>query len=279
MEGTSLELTRRSFNAGSFGTTTSFYRIDSSMSSNNSLLCLVVWVKSQREYIQRYEYRSLELVHLVLAVSEFLEDARQLALVLGADLGSTNGLVHARRTADEDLDVLLLGFRENGLEQLLGDVALAASPLLGRVVQDIERTEPLRVRVFEFLKLLLQEDVLLRDVPEDQRHLGFVLGVLEDGAHKLVQRSDARATGDQGDVFVLIGLPGILWNWALEVQALPYVHAVQMLGHWAIRIALHDEIQVAGFICAPASVTEPKVSYVRHIVCPYLHQIWECMGE
>lgn len=196
----------------------------------------------------KYEYRSLELVHLVLAVSQLLEDARQLALVLGAGLSSANGLVHARRTADEDLDVLLLGLWENGLEELLGDVALSASPLLGRVVQDVERTEPLRVRVLDFLEFLLQKDVLLGNITKDQRHLGLVVGVLEDGTDQLVHGRDARATGDQGNVLVLVGLPGVLGDRALEIQTLAYVHAVKVFRHGTIGIALHDEIQVAGLI-------------------------------
>ena len=56
-------------------------------------------------------------------------------------------------------------------------MALSALPLLGRVVKDVESAEPLRVGVLKVLKFPLQQDVLLRDVAEDERDLGFVLRV------------------------------------------------------------------------------------------------------
>lgn len=49
--------------------------------------------------------RRLELVNLVLRVAQLLKHAVELALVRGALLGAGDGLVHAGRTADKDLDV------------------------------------------------------------------------------------------------------------------------------------------------------------------------------
>lgn len=191
----------------------------------------------------------LELEHLVLAVSQLRKDPGQLTLVRGADLGSADGLVHAGRSTDKDLDVLLLGLGEDGLQELLGDVALAAGPLLGRVVQQVEGPEAAGVGVLQLLQLLLQENVLLTDVAEDKGDLGLVLGVLEDLASQLVHGGDTSTTGDQADMLVLVGLPGVFGDRSFELQALVDVHAVQVLGHGAVGVDLDYEVEVAGLLC------------------------------
>ena len=61
-----------------------------------------------RYFITLHVHR-LELEDLLLRVAQLLQDTGQLALVGRAVLGATDGLVHAGRSADEDLDVLLLG--------------------------------------------------------------------------------------------------------------------------------------------------------------------------
>lgn len=174
-------------------------------------------------------YSALKLKHLLLGVAQVLQDTRQLTLVLGADLATRDGLVQARRAADEELDVLLLGLGQHGLEQILADVALAASPALGWVVQDVEGTEALGVGVLQILELLLQQDVVLAHVTEHQSHLGAVIGVLEDLTGKLVHGGDTSATGDQSNVVVLVGLPGVLRDRTLEGQTLVDVHGVDVL--------------------------------------------------
>jgi hypothetical protein len=161
-------------------------------------------------------YNALKLENLLLAVAQLLQDTRKLTLVLGADLASRDGLVKAGRTADEELDVLLLGLGQNSLQQLLVDEALAASPLLGRVVEDVEGAEALGVGVLKMLEFFLQEDVVLVDVTEDKSNLGAVFGVLEDMANELVHGCDTGSTGDQGNVVVLVSLPGVLGERTLE---------------------------------------------------------------
>lgn len=98
------------------------------------------------------------------------------------------------------------------------------------------------------MQLLLQQDVVLGDVAEDQGHLGAVFGVLENMAGQLVHGRDTGATGDQADVVMLVGLPGVLGEGALERQALVDVHGVQVLGHGAARVGLDHELEVAGGI-------------------------------
>lgn len=191
----------------------------------------------------------LELVDLVLVVAQLLQDTRQLTLVLRADLVTANSIVEARRSADEDLLVLLLGLRKDGLQEFLGDVALAAGPLLGRLVEEVESLEALGVGVLEILELLLQEDVILADVTVDKSNLGLVLGVLEDLADELVHGSDTGTTGNQGNVLMLVGLPLVFGERALEGKTLVNVHAVQVLRHRSVGVGLDDKLEVARLVC------------------------------
>lgn len=169
-------------------------------------------------------------------------------MILGADLGATDGLVQTGRSADEELDVALLGLGENRLQQVLVDVALATGPALGRVVQNVEGLEALGVSVLQIRELLLQENVVLTDVAKHQSNLGLVVGVLENLTSQLVHGSDTRTTGDQGDVVVLVSLPGVLGKRALEFHALADIHAVEVLRHGAVGVSLDDKLELAGFL-------------------------------
>lgn len=191
----------------------------------------------------------LELEHLLLGVTKLLQGTIDLALVLRADLRAADSLVHARGTTDEELNVLLLGLGEDRLQEVLVDVALSAAPAIGRVVEDVEGPEALGVSVLEIIELLSQEDVFFSDVAEDQGHLGLVIGVLEDLAGKLVHGGDASAAGNQAHVVVLVGLPGVLGDGALEVELVVDLQAVDVLGHRTVGVGLDDELEVAGLVC------------------------------
>ena len=191
----------------------------------------------------------LELIHLLSSVAQLLQRAGQLALVLDADLGAGDGLHETRRAADKDLDVLLLGLGEHSLEELLADVAAVAGPGLRGLVQDVEGTEALRVRVLELGELLLEQDVLLGDVAEDEGDLGLVVGVAEDVAGDLVHGGDARAAGDEGDVVVLVLGHGVLGEGPLNVEALAGFHVVQVGAHGAVRVLLDKQIHIALRVC------------------------------
>lgn len=195
------------------------------------------------------EHANLKLVHLLLAISKLLQDARELALVLGADLLPADRLVHGWRPTHENLDILCLGFGEHGLEQVLGDETGALRPVLGRFVEGVKGTEAPRVGVFEMFELLPQQDVFLRDVGEDERHLGLVFGVAEDLADELIHGRDPGAACDQADVIVLARLPWILGKRAFEVKPLAYCHVVQVVGHRAVGVSLYQEIQVPRLAC------------------------------
>lgn len=185
----------------------------------------------------------LELVHLILLVAEVLESTGQLTLVLGADLVSRDGLHQTGRTADEKLDVLVLGLRKNSLEEVLGDVSLVADPLLGGVVEDVESAETLGVGVLEVLELLLEEDVLLGNVAEDECDLGLVVGVVEDGTGELVHGGDSGTAGNEGDVIVLVLLPGVLGERSLDVESLTGNKVVDVCAHGTIGVLLNKQVE------------------------------------
>ena len=190
----------------------------------------------------------LELEDLVLAVSELGQLTAQLTLVRGAVLVARDGLVESGWAANEDLEVLLVGRRDDSLEELLSNVALALRPVLRGLVKDVEGTEAVGVLVLELLELGLEDDVVGGDVAVDERNLGLVLGVLEDGAGELVHGGDSGATSDQSDVVVLVGLPRVLGDRSLHLKRLAGCHAVHVLGHDASGVPLDNEVEVTGSV-------------------------------
>ena len=196
-------------------------------------------------YRGTFEKKRLEFIHLLGAVTQLLQRPRELALVRRRLLRAADGLVHARRAAHEELDVARSRFGQDGLEQVLVDVTPAADPLGRRPVEHVEGPEPLRVPVLELVQLVLQQHVVLRHVPEHERHLGAVLRVVEDGPAELVHRRDPGAAGDQRNVLVLVGRPRVLGDRALEVEPLVWAHAVQVLGHGSVWVPLDHKVEVA----------------------------------
>lgn len=200
----------------------------------------------------------LELVHLVLLVAKLLEGTSQLTLVLGADLVSGDGVHETGRATDKQLDVLVLGLRENSLEELLGDVAAVADPLLGGVVEDIESTETLGEGVLEVLKLLLQKDVLLGDVAKDKGDLGLIVGVVENSASELVHGGDASTAGNEGNVVVLVLLPRVLGQRTLDVETLAGNKVVEVCAHRTVGVLLNEQVDETLLVCNRQSAVLKK---------------------
>lgn len=187
----------------------------------------------------------LKLVDLLLGVAKILQRARELTLVLGADLGARDGLHQTRGTADKHLDVLLLGLGQHRLEQFLGDVPSVALPVLGGLVQDVEGTESLGVGILELGKLATEKNVFLGHIAENKSNLGLVVGVVEDGSAELVHRGDASAASNERNVVMLVLGPGVLGQRALEVKALTRNEVVDVSAHGAVGIFLDQQINVA----------------------------------
>lgn len=191
---------------------------------------------SVRNYkqISRYDmhvffFLLLKLEDLVLLVTKLLQDTCELTLVLGADLSTRDRLVHSGGTADEELDVLRLRLRKNSLQQFLRDVALTLRPALRGVVKEMEDLESLGIGVLELTELLAEKNVVLVDVAVDERDLGFVLGVGEDLAGQLVHGGDTSTASNQGNLLVLVSLPGILGKGTLEVKSVAGLKAVDVV--------------------------------------------------
>lgn len=191
---------------------------------------------------------TLKFIHLLPGVAQLLQDTSQLALVLGAHLGAADRLVHARRPAHKQLDPLRLRLREGHLHQLLRHIALAARPARARLVQQVEHLELPRVHVLQVFQLPAQQDVLLAHIAINQRHLRLVRGVAEDLADELVHRRDPRAAGHHADVAVLVGLPLVLGDRALERERLAHAQLVDVRRHRAPGVLLHQQVQVAGLV-------------------------------
>jgi len=186
-----------------------------------------------------------ELVNLFFRVPQRLQYPQQLSLIRRTRLAPTDTLIHSRRPTHKDLNIPLLRLRQHRLQQLLAYIPLPLHPPLTRLIQHIKRLKPLRIRIFQLLKLMLQQDILLLDVAEHERDFRPVVGILEDGPAELVHGRDAGAAGDERDVVVLVLGPGVFGEGAFHVEALAGGHAVEMFGHGAVGVALDYEVEVA----------------------------------
>lgn len=218
-------------------------------------------------FIRQIHTRRLELVNLLIGVAKLLQKSGNIALLLGANLRTRNGLHQSRRTADEKLDVFALGLGEDLLQQLLCDEATAADPVLGGLVQDVECAEALGVCVLELVKLALEQDVLLGDVSEDEGDLGLVVGVLEDCADELVHRGDAGAAGNESDVVVLVLGPGVLGKRALDVEGVADLEIVDVSAHGAVGVLLHQEVEEASLVFKAALLSATLVVHIYECQC------------
>merc|ERR1712169_124048 len=174
-----------------------------------------------------------------------IEHAREFALVLGADLVARDGLHQTGRAAHKQLDILLLGLGQDRLEEILADEATGAGPALGRLVEHVKGAEALGVRVLEVLPLLLEQNVLLRHVAKDERHLCLVVGVVEDGPRELVHGRDARAARNQRNVVVLVLLPLVFGQRALHVEPLAGLHVVEVRAHGPVGVLFDQQVNEA----------------------------------
>lgn len=182
---------------------------------------------------------TLELVDLILRIPQLLQDTRVLPLVLRALLLTTDRLVQPRRPAHKNLYILLLWLRQHRLEHILCNVALALLPPLWRIVEDVKRAEASRVRIFELVELLTEQNILFGNVAKDERNLCIVVGVVEDAPHYLVHGRDAGAAGNHGDVVVLVGLPFVFWEGAFDFERVARFEGVDVLGHGAVGVLLY----------------------------------------
>mmetsp|Transcript_40451 Transcript_40451/g.134813 ORF Transcript_40451/g.134813 Transcript_40451/m.134813 type:complete len:239 (+) Transcript_40451:92-808(+) len=178
----------------------------------------------------------LELEHLLLGVAQLLEHARQLALRLWVLLGplcAAHHLDHRRRPAHEDA-AATPGRRHPLSQHLLGDVPDAAAPVGVRgLVNEVEDLKLAGVGGRPPVHLLLEQDVLLRHVGKDERHLGVVLSKRalagEDLVDHLQHRRDARAARNHPELGVLVQLVRQLDDRALDLERVAHLEAGDVL--------------------------------------------------
>jgi hypothetical protein len=66
-------------------------------------------------------------------------------------------------------------------------------------------------------------------------------------------------------VGVFVGLPGVLGERSLEVEALANVHAIQVRRHGSIRVALDNEVQVSRGVWSQSAMVSALSDRVMHI--------------
>lgn len=128
----------------------------------------------------------LELINLLLAIPQVLQNPRQLPLIRRTLLRPTNRFIQPWRPTNKNLHILLLRLRQDSLQQVLRNKPLPACPALRRLVEEIESAEALGVGVFKIFQFAFQEYVGFGDVAEDEGDVCFVGRVFEDGAGELV---------------------------------------------------------------------------------------------
>lgn len=188
---------------------------------------------------------SLELKNLLLRVSQFLQNAIELALVLWTLLRPRQSLVQTRRPTHKHLHVLRVARRQDRLEQLLVDEAFSLLPARRGIVQHIEGAESLREVLLELVEFGLQQDVFLGHVAEHERHLRLVQGIVEDSSCKLIHGCHSSAACNQRNVVVLVRRPRVLGNRALDLECVAGLHVMQMCRHGTSLVLLHQQIHMS----------------------------------
>jgi hypothetical protein len=113
----------------------------------------------------------------------------------------------AKLTTDKHLDLIT----EIRASQILFDVVLCDKPSLNRrvlallFVDEIHHIKRLGIFLLQLIKLVAQQNVLLRDVTIEESEFGRISWVADCIRDDLIKRSDPRATTDESDLFEFVG--------------------------------------------------------------------------
>jgi len=116
------------------------------------------------------------------------------------------------RSADKDLGVALANIGDRLFDQLCSDISSGSIPTLGRLVNNVGELELVGVSFGIGIELVLEDDVLRRDIGVDKVNLGLVGLVFENTADDLDHRSNARSSRNQANGLVLVGLQRVFAN-------------------------------------------------------------------
>lgn len=188
---------------------------------------------------------ALEFIHLIWSVSQLLQIPCEFSLLGGTLLRARNRLTQPGRPTHEDFDILLLRARNHLLQQVFRDKSFTLLPAVWWVVKDVECSEAIWVLVLQLIELLLEQNILLRDVAKNKRDLRLILRVLENSPCELPHGRYTCAAGNEGDVVVFVRRPGIFWDWAFDVEGVAGFEGVDVLGHGAVGVLFDDEVEEA----------------------------------
>lgn len=191
---------------------------------------------------------NLELVHLVFGVTQLLEVSGKLTLLRWTVFHARDSFVQSRRSTNEDFHIVLLWSWNGRLQQVFSDHALALLPVLRWLVEDMECAEAVGILLLEFINLILEDHVVLANIAKDHRHLGLVLGVVEDRAAQLPHGCDTGSTGDECDLIMLVGGPGVFRDRALDIEGLTGFHGMDVFAHRAVGVHFYDKVEEAACI-------------------------------
>ena len=208
-----------------------------------SMIILHVYILALRSALSTLN--SLEFVHLIVSISQLFQIPCKLTLLRGTLLRTRDRLIQPRWATYEDLNVLLLRPGNDLLQQVLRNEAFTLLPPFRRIIEDVERSEAIWVIILQLLELLLEKDILLRDVTEHERDFRLVLRVLEDGPRELPHGCYACAAGDDGDVAVFVGRPGVFRDGAFDVEGVAGFQGVYVFGHRSVGVFFDDEVEEA----------------------------------
>ena len=130
-----------------------------------------------------------------------------------------------------------------------GDIADATSPALRRLVEDVVDADT-GVLSGERVEVLLEEDVLGRDVGKDEVDLGLVSGsaASDDGPDDLEHGGDSSATGDHTEVTDHVGSVDEGALGATDPDGLADDERGHVLRDVALGVRLDQKVEVAGLV-------------------------------
>lgn len=180
--------------------------------------------------------------------SQFLENAAEGALGNEIGLGAGDGLEQRRGAADKDVHVVVGGLEQVLLEVLLRDVSGLAIPASTGLVNKEMELELVGVLSLDFFQFALEQNVLFGLGAVEQVDLGVVLGVPGNAVDQLVERRDAGATSNEGNLLVLVGGPRVLGEGSHEGDGLVEAKVEDVVTKLAVGVSLDDQTEATGLI-------------------------------
>ena len=186
-------------------------------------------------YIDYYTNPLLKLVDLVFRIPKLLQHASR----------TSQSLLHSRWSTHKHHVALWCHL----LQQFLGHISFPEFAAFLRVANSVDCLEPVGERLLILLEFLTEKDISVGVYTKHKRDGGLILWVAQDPRSELVDGGNARTTSNKGDVGESVGLPLVSWESGGEEKCLARLEVVKMGGLLAIGILLHEELDVALFIC------------------------------